>query len=216
MVKKVKRVHGRHYSHLSPSLFVVGLAGFALVGMFILAAFPAPNPTGASFINLGSQESAWTCTDGVTVRVSDKNGVCRSSSEWRKTASSFCTVSGDISFSQTCIITASCTDSDGGAQYYIPGTAVGYDAAQSSSQLTNVSDNCIDATHLREWLCDSTASSVSPGSVLRFIDYECSYGCSNDACVSAPQSLAVSRFAFFRTTESVTPATFPSASRSDT
>lgn len=216
MAKKIKRkIHGGYHPHVSPTVFVLGLVVFALASSFVLVLFPSALPTGASFINLGSHASAWTCTDGITVRVSDTSRVCHSHDEWSKIASSFCTVSGDISFSDPCVFTASCTDSDDGAQYYVPGTASGYDAAQSSLQLTNVSDTCIDATHLREWLCDSGASGGASAPVLRFDDYACPNGCSNGVCVSAPQALVISRFAFFRKTEDVDSTTFPSTSRSD-
>lgn len=215
MVKRIKRVRAEHHSHLSPLVFVSGLLAFALAGLILAFLLPSPTITGASLLDIGSTASAWVCADGVGVRVSDTSGVCRSPDDWGKVASSFCTVSGPMTFSQSCIIKASCTDSDGGVQYYIFGTALGYDATQSSSQLTNVSDHCIDAVHLREWTCDSSASDGTSVPVLHFADYGCPDGCLNGACVLPPQALTLSKLAFFRKAEDVNSTTFPSTSRSD-
>ncbi len=213
--KRTKPVHSGHHHIMSSSLLVFSILVIALMGALLTPSSSTTlSPTGASFLDVGYAEAAWRCSDGVAVHVLDKGDTCRSMADWNSHASLFCTLNGQVQFSQPCVIKASCTDSDGGIQYYIAGTAVGYDKTQSRSQLTTVSDRCVDQTILQEWSCDSGALGLGLG-VLRSTTYDCSNGCVNGVCVQSLSSLEISNAAFFRKTEHINSSTFPSTRRSD-
>ncbi len=63
-------------------------------------------------------------------------------------------------------ITPTCTDSDGGKNYYVKGTV--------TVDGTRLTDFCIDSKTLKEHYC--------MGSNARYLNYTCPYGCENGAC----------------------------------
>ena len=69
-----------------------------------------------------------------------------------------------------------CTDSDGGKNYSVKGTA-------SQSGFDSDSDWCESNTVLREGICDY--SRVGPN-YLNYVPYTCPHGCRDGACLAAP------------------------------
>ncbi|MEI6731538.1 MAG: hypothetical protein WCK90_02540 [archaeon] len=74
-----------------------------------------------------------------------------------------------------------CTDSDGGLNYYIKGTTNGLFGYETTAK--DYSDYCGDTNSLIEFSC----SSETPSRVMRSLIYICPNGCSDGACL--PQSV---------------------------
>jgi hypothetical protein len=69
-----------------------------------------------------------------------------------------------------------CTDSDGGRNYYVKGTAIDPDTGKSFT------DYCLSDSTIREYFCLSP-SLVFPGGSVAQEDYTCPYGCKDGACI---------------------------------
>jgi len=77
--------------------------------------------------------------------------------------------------------TTTCTDSDGGLNYYVKGTISGYLLFHSDYNYYEHSDSCStsqDGNPLNEYYCDSSSAAST--------SYNCPYGCSNGACLQQP------------------------------
>ena len=73
-----------------------------------------------------------------------------------------------------------CTDSDGGLNYYTKGTTFGKRFASSTEPDTE-SDSCSDSTTLIEYTCSD--GSIFPTGVRVGNTYSCPYGCKDGACI---------------------------------
>jgi len=83
--------------------------------------------------------------------------------------------------------TITCTDSDGGINYYIQGT---FSGMYNGTLLSN-EDACLDPanwdeTSSSEWLGEGYCEN----NVLKIMRYKCQNGCSNGACIGEPQKEA--------------------------
>lgn len=74
-----------------------------------------------------------------------------------------------------CVVNQTCTDSDGGKNYYVQGVVSGYDS--NGTYWINVSDICEGNNNLRERFCN--------GIYGEDIFYTCLNNCSNGACINA-------------------------------
>jgi len=74
--------------------------------------------------------------------------------------------------------TPSCTDSDGGINYYVKGTA----SYSYGAKYYNYSDYCFSSTGLYERYCS--------GNYVYGTTYYCPYGCSNGACINVNETQA--------------------------
>ncbi len=68
----------------------------------------------------------------------------------------------------------SCNDTDGGLNYFVRGNVSGY----FNDNPYNYMDYCASNAMLREYYCNGTISNS--------INYTCSYGCANGACLKSP------------------------------
>jgi hypothetical protein len=75
-----------------------------------------------------------------------------------------------------------CTDSDGGRNYYTKGTVIDSDTGKSFA------DYCLSDSTLREYFCLSP-SLVFPGGSVAQEDYTCPYGCKDGACQQKVEGL---------------------------
>jgi len=73
-----------------------------------------------------------------------------------------------------------CTDTDGGLQYYTKGETLGY--KPGTTTVMDVADECKTETILTEYKCS--------GVFVKSVDISCSSGCESGACISAPEKTA--------------------------
>ena len=82
-----------------------------------------------------------------------------------------------------------CTDSDGGLNYYVKGTATGTWAATPEGPVAAQTDFCYNSTLLQEISCVN-ADPTNPNSHIGIgqSGYDCPYGCSDGACIQQTQT----------------------------
>lgn len=70
-----------------------------------------------------------------------------------------------------------CTDSDGGLNYYVRGVVSGYDRP-TGNYVSNISDYCVNNYNLKEYTCDGIYGMEN--------EYNCpiGYSCTNGACIT--------------------------------
>jgi predicted secreted protein len=125
----------------------------------------------ADNVPASSGEYSWTIPTSQTAIAKAKIAI-------QSTAANGCPLDyGDNYFSIVPTVT-NCTDSDGGKDYFIKGTAVGYGGA------TLIDSCCTDSN---DKLCGKSTGSVlseayCQGSTADAVQYTCSYGCEDGAC----------------------------------
>ncbi len=141
-----------------------------LNSLYKCGATPTPTPTQECTPN-------WQCTGWTSCKNNIQNRTCSDSNG--------CGVTTDKpSGLQSCAIeesvNGSCSDSDGGKDYYTKGI-ITYKSSSSANNST-MTDTCsgYNNKYVREYYCD-TSSGLSYG----YKDYECSNGCSAGACKQA-------------------------------
>ncbi|MCG2686811.1 hypothetical protein L6278_01575 [Candidatus Parcubacteria bacterium] len=77
--------------------------------------------------------------------------------------------------------TLTCTDTDGGKDYYKKGTANGVAYWGQSLPASDLADNCSSSIKVNEMWCDSDG-------YVHQESYDCPYGCANDACIPKPKT----------------------------
>lgn len=80
---------------------------------------------------------------------------------------------------QAILRTNTCTDSDGGLNYYVQGTVYGYNSSAGNYSYT---DACVNSIRLEEWYCYGTYPQY------QLHDCPTNYSCSNGACVITNQT----------------------------
>lgn len=82
---------------------------------------------------------------------------------------------------ESCQTNITCTDSDGGENYYVEGTTKGINDAMLGGY-TNATDKC-EGNTLYEYVCLRTASTNNYPIVVGLNEYNCSNGCEDGACI---------------------------------
>ncbi len=106
-------------------------------------------------------------------------------------AVSQCTI-GDVVYTiflkASCSATTTCTDSDGGLNYYVKGTLneVGVDPKLA----TDFCDDSFPGYNLREYYCDNNGNGQS-------VPYNCPNGCSDGACITETENIGF-RYAYWQ------------------
>ena len=100
----------------------------------------------------------------------------------------YCVTAGDCcdDYNQVCVPTGTCTDSDGGANYDLKGTATSSDGSSLTDDcVKNNVDGVLQNTgELLEAVCDGTSK--------KYITYNCPDTCNNGACYSEAVQLCFS------------------------